>query len=423
MLVRQLSPDPLEAPSTELARPREAPRDHRWGGWLYSAHLATVCALALSNLFHGLILIWTAVAWRRGRLVRWQWSRLAPVMVPLGLYGLCLSVSVAMSIDPASSLDELDDLLALATLPMAAFWIRGPRAVRRLCDVLIGMITLVALWGIGQYYLTSLGSIHDRIPGPFSHYQTFAGILLIGALLVLARVTAPGARQHWWNWGALAVINWTLFLTLTRGSWVALAAAFGALVVVRGRRRTLGFGLAGLVLLLALAPASWQSRAKTIWDLRDPSNYDRLCMIEAGAFMVRERPLFGIGPGQVAERYAIYRHPTAPRYQVKHLHNSFVQQAAERGLLALGAYLWLTVACAGIAYRGYRRSRGSRDGRAGLYLGVLLVLVGFNVAGLFEANWRDTEVQRLILFVLAIPLCLRAARAPRSGAVVQVAKK
>ncbi len=355
--------------------------------------------------------------------MRWQWSRLAPVLVPLGLYSLFLAVSVAMSIDPASSLDELDEVLALATLPMAAFWIRGPRAVRLLCDLLIGMVTAVALWGIGQYYLTPLGSIHDRIPGPFSHYQTFAGILLIGALLVLARVAAPGARQHWWNWCALAIIHWTLFLTLTRGSWVALAAAFGILVVIRGRRRTLGFGVAGLLLALVLAPASWQTRAKSIWDLRDPSNYDRLCMLEAGAFMVRERPLFGIGPGQVAERYAIYRHPTAPRYQVKHLHNSFVQQAAERGLLALGAYLWLMVASAGLAYLGYRRTRGARDGRAGLYLGVLLVIVGFNVAGLFEANWRDTEVQRLLLFVVAIPLCLRAARAPRAEPRVDVAER
>ena len=38
-------------------------------------------------------------------------------------------------------------------------------------------------------------------------------------------------------------------------------------------------------------------------------------------------------------------------------------------------------------------------------------MLGFNLAGLFEDNWRDTEVQRLALFLLAVPSCL-AARDP-----------
>jgi hypothetical protein len=41
---------------------------------------------------------------------------------------------------------------------------------------------------------------------------------------------------------------------------------------------------------------------------------------------------------------------------------------------------------------------------------VLLALLAFNVAGLFEANWRDTEVQRLLLFVLAMPFILERSR-------------
>ena len=38
----------------------------------------------------------------------------------------------------------------------------------------------------------------------------------------------------------------------------------------------------------------------------------------------------------------------------------------------------------------------------------MLALLAFNVAGLFENNWGDTEVQRPALFVLAIPFCLLA---------------
>ena len=112
----------------------------------------------------------------------------------------------------------------------------------------------------------------------------------------------------------------------------------------------------------------------------------------------------------VRERYPIYRHPTAPRYVVVHLHNSFVQLAAERGLLSLAAYAWLMAASFVWAWRRFRRNGGVLGPEADLDLGTLMVLVGFNVAGLFEANWRDTEVQRLVLFVLAMPFCAGGGR-------------
>ena len=60
------------------------------------------------------------------------------------------------------------------------------------------------------------------------------------------------------------------------------------------------------------------------------------------------------------------------------------------------------------AWRGLRSEGGlAASRRADLYLGVLLALLAFCVAGLFEDNWADTEVQRVILFILALPFCLR----------------
>lgn len=409
MVVRTPPHDLRKAPTA--ARAPHA-RGQRVGWWLFVAHLATVAGLAVSNIFHGLALLWTIASGARRRFTRWRWSRLRPLLAPLGWYYLFLAVSVAMSYDPRRSLGALGEVITLSTLPLAALWVRGPRATRRVFDVLIAVSGLLAAYGIGQFFFSDYGSIQKRIPGPFSHYQTFAGVLLIGDLLLIARLAAPGGRRRGWEWVTLVAVNWTLVLTMTRGSWVALVSAFAVLVVVLGRWRMLFFGLPTLLLVVALAPASWQARARAIWDLRDPSSYDRLCMAEASLHMVRDRPLFGLGPRQVKERYPIYRHPTAVRYQVTHLHNSFLQQAAERGLLALGAYVWLMLRCAQLAHRGYRRSLARGGGRASLHLGVLLVLVGFNVAGLFEANWRDTEVQRLVLFVLAVPLCLWPARTP-----------
>lgn len=379
----------------------------RLGFGLYAGHLLTVASIALSNSLLGLTLL--ALPWTlRRRPI--AWASLAPLTVPLGLYVLWLAGSIAASSEPRDSLRAASEVFSLCTLLLAPLLVRDERAVRRLVDGLIAVAALLAVWGLAQY-LFGYGDLDRRIRGPFSHYMTFAGFLLICDLLLAARM-AFGARAGWrgslWHWAALAAINLALLGSLTRSAWVALAVALVALVAAWRPRLLAAFPVAALLFLL-LAPVPLVHRAISIVDLRDTSNYDRVCMLAAGAAMIAERPLFGLGPDMVESRYPLYRPPTAPRYQVPHLHNSFVQLAAERGLPALAAYLALTVASAWAAWRQLRREGGRRGPRADLYAGVLLALLAFNVAGLFENNWGDTEVQRPLLFALALPFCLRLA--------------
>jgi O-antigen ligase len=126
-------------------------------------------------------------------------------------------------------------------------------------------------------------------------------------------------------------------------------------------------------------------------------------MAQAGWSMVRERPLVGQGPDMVEVRYPLYRLPDAPRREVPHLHDAFLQLAAERGLPALVALLLLLAIPVGRALAAYRREAGRRGPRADLWLGVVSAVVAFAVAGLFENNWGDVEVQRLVLVLLAVP--------------------
>lgn len=186
---------------------------------------------------------------------------------------------------------------------------------------------------------------------------------------------------------------------------MALAVVLTALALLRAPKLLLAYLPIGLLVVL-LAPVPILQRAASIFDLSDPSNYDRLCMIYSGAHMVADRPLFGIGPDMVPERYAIYRHPSATRFWVPHLHNSFLNIAAERGLASL-AMLWAIFGWSAWTAIARLRSEGGRASpRADLYYGMLLTLLAFCVAGLFEDNWADTEVQRLFLFVLVVPFCL-----------------
>lgn len=382
------------------------------GYGLYVSHLATIFSIAASNILLGFTLL--SLPWMHHRGDRSgdrpvDWRGFAPLLVPLGFYVLLLLGSIVASYDPRTSLRGVTEVFSLSTLVLAPLFVRGERQVRRLVDLLIAVAALLACTGIVQYFV-GYDDLDRRIRGPFSHYMTFSGFLLICDLLLLASMVYTDrwrGHRSLWRWGALAVINVALLGSYTRNAWVAFFVAVTVLVLFRAPRLLLAYVPAAAV-FIAIAPVPVLHRVVSITDLKDLSNYDRLCMLEAGLTMVRERPLFGCGPEMVERRYPLYRAPSAPRYEIPHLHNSFLELAAERGLPALASYLWLTLAAAAAAWRRFRAEGGRHGPRADLYVGVMLALLAFNVAGLFENNWGDTEVQRPVLFVLALPFCLAA---------------
>jgi O-antigen ligase len=338
----------------------------------------------------------------------------------VGVAGLYLALLVAATIasrNPAQSLSSLSEIMHFGTLLLAVVGLRGERRIRGLVDALILLGAVVALSGLLQL-LAGYGSIDRRIRGPFSHYMTFAGILLMLDLLLVARLLLRSERQPghgptpWLDrpavaWSAVVVINLALVVSLTRSAWLALVLALAALFGTVRPRLLLALPPAA-VLFLVLAPVPIVNRVLSIADLSDASNYDRIAMAEAGTRMIAEEPLLGVGPDQVRRLYPLYRDPSAPRLLTPHLHDSYLQVAAERGLPALACYLALFGIAARVAWKGFRAGQGRAAGTADLHLGSLAALVGFSIAALFENNWGDTEVQRLVLFLLAVPFCLEA---------------
>lgn len=390
------------------------------GFWLFVSHLVTTFGIALSNFLLFFTLIWAAVRRRRLHFAAGDEDRRRRrrILLPIAAYSGCFVLSAVFSYGPATSLGELSTLFSVLTLPLALLLVRGERQVRVAIASLLGISAVLAAYGLAQFAFTDYGPLHQRIPGPFSHYMTFSGVLLLGLALIAGRLSRAEGWRSRVDWIALVLVGGALVLTLTRSAWLGAFALALAAMALQQRRVFVGFAAAlavAAVSLAAVAPTLWPTyweRATSMVDVRYPSNHDRLCMLWAGGQMIADRPLTGIGPAMIREWYPAYRHPTSVRPRVKHLHNTFVHMAASRGIPSLICYLWLMGAAAALAFEGYRREGGRAGPRADLYLGVLFALLALNVAGLFEANWRDTEIQRWTLFLLALPVCLSPTREP-----------
>ena len=171
------------------------------------------------------------------------------------------------------------------------------------------------------------------------------------------------------------------------------------------------WALAAVVgIILVLRPAPVMDRLT----LTDASSKDRYYMWQAGIDMIREKPVFGQGPGMILTVYPDYRWPGAPNAMAPHLHDNALQIAAERGLPCLAWWLWWVAAAMGDAYR--ERRRGGL--RAWVAAVAFAFLAAFMAAGLFEYNFGDSEIFMFALLLSALPYALRRQRddAPAAAA-------
>jgi O-antigen ligase len=80
-----------------------------------------------------------------------------------------------------------------------------------------------------------------------------------------------------------------------------------------------------------------------------------------------------------------------------HLHNDFLQIAAERGLPALALWVWFLVALMRDLWQQFKT--GQRE----LAATAMATVVALLTAGLFEYNFGDSEVLMLFLTIVTLP--------------------
>jgi O-antigen ligase len=167
-------------------------------------------------------------------------------------------------------------------------------------------------------------------------------------------------------------------------------------VLLFARPRLIAYAAPLAILFITFAPLPIFARFISAFDTKQESNLDRIRMVQAGVEIIRDYPLFGVGPANIKQIYPLYRMHDAPRYRVPHLHNNVVQIWAERGVLALAGYVLLLFFFVRECVRAWS-GPARRWAQAGI-----AVAAALTCAGVFEFNFGDTEVFYLMLDVFAL---------------------
>lgn len=314
-------------------------------------------------------------------------------------FAVWVVLSAVFSSDLGISMRHLPGLSLLLLLPIAMDLVDSAPRGRAVFLALGASGCALSLLGLWQFVHDRGSDINARIQGTLSHWMTFAGLAMIAAC-VLAGL-AFEQRGRWRLVGLSSALPFSvMLLTYTRGVWVGTLAALGLYLAAR-RPKGLLLLAPAVVVVYFLMPAEIRGRMRSIGDLSDPTSRDRIAMARAGLHMVADHPLFGVGPDMVLPLYPLYREPDAVRPLVPHLHNNVLQIAAANGLPAAAAYLALVGLF--LARAAARLRRETDRARAALLAGALLAGVALTVAGLFEYNFGDTEVEMATLLIMAVP--------------------
>lgn len=284
---------------------------------------------------------------------------------------------------------------------------------------------LAALIGVFQSGTSLLtGEAQIQRAGAFMNPIRYAMLMEIALTLSLARLVFCDAlsRRAKLFYGFTAIVcTAAIALSQTRGAYLGAAATIIALIYFSDARRLRAAALATALLAsgaaITLLTPGMKERLAAMID-RTPAEYAadshstainiRLDLWELGIEMIRANPLTGVGPDNIRKVFKTYHpEPIAHAEVWGNLHNLYLHQAAERGLIGLAALLTLFISMFRLALKNLRVRPGPHT------LWAAAALPAYFVMNLTESSFQQVHTSYAI--ILALAFSAAAARAEDQG--------
>ena len=363
----------------------------------YAGLLGFVAALqfsiAAANIFLGLSLLMWLI-----HVISAKRTEVPSFFFPLAAYAIATLASAAFSDDPNASFTDSKQLVLFLVVPMVYEFARGTKAPF-VVQVIITVGALSAFYGIIQFGVLQYDNLGRRPQGALGHYMTYSGIVMLVTCAAAARILFT--RDRIWPSLMMPALLVVLGLTFTRSALIGACAGIAFLLLLKDLRLMAVMPVLA-ALFFVLAPPQVTNRFMSMFDARDPTRVDRVTMLRVGSRMVAAHPLTGVGPTRVGPQYRKFLRTGETAQPNPHLHNNPVQIAAERGLPALAAWIWMLVVLVIDLIRRLKLPETRF-----LSAAALGCIVAMLAAGMAEYNFGDSEFLMLFLVLMTLPYSAR----------------
>ena len=368
-----------------------------------AAAVAILFSIAVAQILMGLAIV--AVAYARLPL-RW------PYRWPLAAFFAGTLLALALSPDPAGGWPQIKKFFVYLMLPLLASTLGNEGDARRLLYYCLGAGVLSSLWSFVQFGRRWLeaGALHvdfyryyvaQRTTGFMSHWQTFGGQMMMVFAVALALLLFAPERHKKQLWAVVGIVGSALLLNETRGNWIGAALAT-VYLVAKARPRLVWKLPLVLAALMVVPPIRDRAVSIVVPHGELDSNQHRKVTWRTGIEMVRAHPWFGLGPEQIKKQFDSYVPADIPRPLPEgwygHLHNNYLQYAADRGIPTALCFCWFLWA---MVSSWWKLAAQSEAGPRAVLEAAIAAWLGVVVSGMLEWNLANTEVLHLFLVVAA----------------------
>jgi putative inorganic carbon (hco3(-)) transporter len=343
--------------------------------------------------------------------------RLPPIKLPLALFVAGTVASLLASGHMQEGMPQIRKFYVFLILLVTYSTFRKISEVRAVVLLWAGIATLSAarsffqFWRIYQQSQEQHLSFYDfyvgsRITGFMSHWMTFGGEEMI-VLLLLASYLFFSTERRWKTagWFCAVILACSMVLGFTRSIFL-LGFPIGLLYLLWFWKKWLVAAVPAVVLIaFFFGPHVLRERINSVFEAHGEvdSNRHRAILRETGVVIIRAHPWLGLGPEQVKYQFDQWVPASArplPVGYYGHLHNIYLQYAAERGLPTLLIFLWMVAKILWDFAVALRQKRLDPEARFVLQgaIAAILALLG---EGYAENNLGDSEVLTLFLAVVA----------------------
>jgi O-antigen ligase len=299
--------------------------------------------------------------------------------------------------------------------------------------VLTFIATLISIYSIGQYWhghdwlrgassplliveeTRYTGALRYRPYGLFKMTLTYACAYAMFAVYPFSFSFRYLKNSRWRFW-FYQICSWiilaSVFLTFSRGVWLAMIPVFAGLLFILNRRfLVIATAICTIVVIgvVSISPAL-QARMASFTDMKHQSNSDRMIVWSANWEMFKDNPFFGVGyqkngPPRVLDYYE--KMGISKNAFASHAHNVYLNFLAGTGLPGFLLYLSFTLGIFFIGCRNVRKLSSSRSFLFYFALSALAAQAIFMLGGLTEYNFGDSEVRYQFLTHLAFQLFIQ----------------